>query len=134
MKSFEFEKVSIVDARREIDGEPKQAHERPWRYPRAYQENNILLNTTLTWMARLPKDVRPMVLARHFPRIANSIADLWRRVARCEDYLDTLIVDGRGNRTGFPPDVAQELTYLRGFYAKLHPDHSSSWDQVGAGN
>jgi hypothetical protein len=134
MKSFEFEKVSIVDARREIEGEPKQAYEGSRRYPRAYQETDDLLNTTLTWMAGLPKDVRPMMLGRLFPRIANRIADLWRRVAHCEDYLDTLIVDGRGNRAGFPPDVAQELTNLRGFYAQLHPDHGSSWDQVGAGN
>ena len=83
-------------------------------------------------MARLPKDVRPMVLAGRYPRIANNIAGLWRRVARCEEYLDTLVVDHRGNRTGFPPDVAQELNNLRGFYAKLHPDNRSGWDRVGA--
>lgn len=131
-KSSEFKKVSIADTRREIDGAPKQSDEQLGRYPRARQENNVLLSTTLTWIAGLPKDVRPMVLARRFPRIANNVAGLWRRVARCEEYLDTLIVDRRGDRTGFPPDVARELTNLRGFYAELHPDKNrSGWDLVG---
>ena len=135
MKSIEFQKISIADARREIDGEPKQSDEQLWRCLRAHEENNVLLNTTLTWMAGLPKDVRPTALARRFPRIANSIAESWRRVARCEEYFDTLVVDSRGNRKGFPPEVAQELTNLRGFYAELHPDkHGSGWDRVDAGN
>ena len=136
MNAIEFEKISIADARREIEGEPKQSNERLWRYPRrAHQENNVLLNTTLTWMARLPKDVRPMVLARRFPRIANRIAESWRLVARCEEYFDALVVDSRGKRKGFPPEVAQELTNLRGFYAELHPDnHGSGWDRVDASN
>ena len=123
-----------VDAQRVIVGEPQQAIERSWPWVRArtQQNDNVLLDTTLTWMARLPKDVRPMVLAARYPRIANNIANLWRRVARCEEYLDTLVVDRRGNRAGFPPDVAQELTNLRGFYAELHPDNGSYWNQAGA--
>ena len=128
MKSFEFEKVSITDARREFEDQPGKADEHSWTGHRTYQKNSVLLNTTLTWMTGLPEDVRPLVLARRFPRIANSIADLWRRAARCEDYLESLVVDRRGDRTGFPPDVAQELTKLRVFYAKFHPDKSSAWD------
>ena len=135
MTSIEFKKISIADARREIDGEAKQSGERLRPHPRAHQQNNVLLNTTLTWMARLPKNVRPMVLARRFPRVANRIAESWRLVARCEEYLDTLVIDRRGHRKGFPPEVAQELTNLRGFYADLHPDnHGSGWDRPGAGN
>ena len=99
---------------------------------RTQQNNNVLQNTTLTWLAGLPKDVRPMVLAGRYPRIANNITHIWRRVARCEEYLDTLVVDRRGNRTGFPPDVARELNNLRGFYAELHPDNFSRWNQVGS--
>ena len=135
MTSIEFKKISIADARREIDGEPKQSHER-LEYPRApQQDNDVLLNTTLTWMASLPKNVRPMELGRRFPRIANRIAKSWRFVARCEEYLDTLVVDRRGNRKGFPPEVAQELTNLRCFYAELHPDNlDSGWNRVAAGN
>jgi hypothetical protein len=134
MKSVEFHNRSIADAQRKIEGEPRQVVERswPWMRARTQQNNDVLLNTTLTWLARLPKEVRPMVLAGRYPRIANNIAGIWRRVARCEEYLDTLVVDRRGNRTGFPPDVAHELNNLRGFYAELHPDNRSSWDQLGA--
>ena len=134
LETVEFQKRSIADARQEIEGEPQQVVERscPWTRAPTQQNNDVLLNTTLTWLARLPKDVRPMVLAGRYPRIANKIADIWRRVARCEEYLDTLVVDRRGNRTGFPPDVAQELNNLRGFYAELHPDNRSGWNQVGS--
>lgn len=103
-----------------------------WMRERAEQDSDVLLDNTLTWMARLPKDMRPMVLARRYPRIANHIAGIWRRVARCEDYLDALVVDRRGNRAGFPPEVAQELNTLRGYYAELHPHNNSGWNQIGA--
>ena len=128
MKSFKFERGSIADARREFDGQPRPADERTWIRHRTYQQNNVLLNTTVTWMAGLPEDVRPAALVRRFPRIANSIADLWRRAGRCEEYLESLVVDRRGNRTGFPRDVAEELTKLRSFYAELHPDDRSACD------
>src|SRR5215831_8689363 len=60
MTSIEFKKISIADARREIEDEPKQSDERLRKYPRAAQENDVLLNTTLTWMAGLPKDAPPI--------------------------------------------------------------------------
>src|SRR5258705_10876502 len=108
-------------------GDEDENIERSWprKGQRTQQNDNALLNTTITWIAGLPKDVRPMVLGRRFPRIANTIAELWRRVARCEEYLNALAVDSRGNRKGFPPDVAQELTNLRDFYPNLHP--SDRW-------
>jgi hypothetical protein len=131
MSAIEFEKASVADARR---GDPEQSDDRMLMFHRVPQENNVLLNTTLTWMAGLPKDVRPMLLARHFPRIANSIAESWRRVARCEEYFDTLVVDDRGNRKGFPLEVARELIKLRSFYSTLHPDNRSVWDVGEARN
>ena len=65
LETVEFQKRSIADAQREIEGEPQQVIERswPWMRARTQQNNDVLLNTTLTWLARLPKDVRPMVLA-----------------------------------------------------------------------
>src|SRR4029434_11173922 len=125
----EFQKRSIGDPQRSIE------RSWPWMRARTQPDDNVLLNTTLTWLARLAKDVRPMKLAGQYPRIANNIANIWRRVARCEEYLDTLVVDRRGTRKGFPPDVAQELNNLTGLYAKLHPRQSGSGrNQVGAAN
>jgi hypothetical protein len=116
-----------------IIGDEDENIKRSWpRKGQRTQQNDIaLLDTTITWIAGLPKDVRPMVLGRRFPRIANTIAELWRRVARCEEYLNALAVDSRGNRKGFPPEVAQELTNLRSFYAALHPYDRSGPDLVG---
>ena len=126
---------SIANAKREIEEKHQKVIERACGMRAPIQPNNqVLLDTTLRWLARLPKDVRPMVLAGRYPRIANDIADIWRRVARCEEYLDTLVVDRRGTREGFPPDVAHELNNLRGFYAELHPDNRSGWDRLGAGS
>jgi len=93
----------------------------------------VVLDTTVAWMASLPYAARPNELARRFPRIANSIAELWRRVARCEEYLDSLLVDQRGARRGFPPAVAHELGALRAYYAELHPSKQSAWDMVERG-
>jgi hypothetical protein len=131
MKSLEFEKVSVDDARKALDGSPKQDKAPDASAQRSQvQANPRLLEATNVWMASLPWEVRPAELARQFPRIANSIAELWRRVARCEEYLDGLVVDQRGGRQGFPPSVAQELTKLRAYYAELHPQKGSSWDLV----
>ena len=130
MESLEFEKVSISDVRREIDGQHKRNEESKRAPEHAPQGSAVLLDETSRWIAALPANVRPIALARKFPRIANSIAELWRRVASCEEYLDTLVLDLRGNRSGFPPDVARELTALRNHYTVLHPPQGSSWDLV----
>lgn len=130
MKSLEFEKLSVADVRREIDRQHQRNHEGKRVALRTAQDHAILLDATAIWIAGLPADIRPIALARTFPRIANSIADLWRRVARCEEYLDTLVVDLRGDRSGFPPDVAKELTALHSHYALLHPQRGSAWDLV----
>ena len=128
----DFQMRSIDAAHPAIEGGPRPANEPSWIRERTPPTDPVLLDATLTWMARLPKEMRPMALARSFPRIANDLASLWRRVARCEEYLDALVVDRRGDRTGFPPEVARELNNLRGFYADLHPANSSGWNQVGA--
>jgi hypothetical protein len=81
-------------------------------------------------MSALPANVRPFACAHRFPRIANSIADLWRSTRECEEYLDSLVIDLRGHRTGFPPDVAKELRALRSYYADLHPQRDYAWELV----
>lgn len=130
MKSLEFERVSIADMRAEQDAQQKQKDESQYAAQRTAQVSAVLSDETSQWLAGLPADVRPLHLARRFPRIANSIADLWRRVAPCEEYLDSLVVDLRGDRSGFPAEVAQELRALRSYYTELHPKQGSSWDLV----
>ena len=86
--------------------------------------------TTVAWAATLHDSVRPVALRQSYPRIANDLCTLWRRVARCEEYLDGLLIDRRGSRAGFPLAVATELTALRNHYATLHPSSRAPWDIV----
>ena len=111
MKSLEFEKVSVADARKALDGSPKaEDGAMPTTVVRRAPEGNpVLLDATVAWIGGLPSTVRPTELAQRFPRIANSIAELWPRVERCEQYLDSLMVDQRGDRKGFPMAIALEV-------------------------
>jgi hypothetical protein len=52
-------------------------------------------------------------LLQRFPRIANKLARLWGDEKSITDYLDHLLIDRRGKRQGFPPDVLNELLNLR---------------------
>src|SRR5262245_16859191 len=128
MKSPGFEKVSRVEVSNEVDHGHTRDEERKRAVDRSSQ--TVLLDTTSRWIASLPANVRPFACAHRFPRIANSIADLWRRAPQCEEYLDSLVIDLRGNRTGFPPDVAKELSALRSYYADLHPQREYAWELV----
>ena len=66
-----------------------------------------------------------------FPRIHQNLVTLWG-TGPGEDYLDGLIMDDRGNRQGFPPEVLRALLVLQrihfqtfGTFKKIDP-----WDVV----
>jgi hypothetical protein len=46
-----------------------------------------------------------------YPRISERIQQLWG-TPDCEAYLNSLVIDTRGNRQGFPPPIMEELLYL----------------------
>ena len=130
VKPLEFTTVSVDEARRALEGDAAKPVASKLTEKRAPTLTEPLLGVTRTWLASLPQDVRPMELARQFPRIANRLRHLWKQVAKCEEYLDALLVDRRGTRKGFPPKIAQELEALREYYALLHPSGRSAWDHV----
>lgn len=51
-------------------------------------------------------------LEKSFPRIAERIVQLWNTF-ELSSYLDEIMIDDRGTRHGFPPDVASEILFLR---------------------
>lgn len=70
-----------------------------------------------------------------YPRICERIVQLWG-TPECEGYLNSLIIDTRGNRKGFPPGVVEELLYLGRLARALvimnvGGDLWSTYDQVG---
>lgn len=68
------------------------------------------------WMRQLPDFVCPRLLCDRHPRIANRLAALWWDAHACQRYLDSLILDIRGGRTGFVPAIRAELVKLDRFY------------------
>lgn len=46
-----------------------------------------------------------------YPRISTRVQQLWG-TTECESYLNTLVIDTRGNRKGFPAPMMEELLYL----------------------
>ncbi len=64
------------------------------------------------------KDIYPKNLEQQYLRVLNRIIELWNS-PEIDDYFTDLLVDRRGGRQGFPPEVASELFTLNQFHAKL---------------
>jgi hypothetical protein len=137
-ESFEFEKVSLDDARKALDDSVKlmsggKSSAVDWEKRRKAQGAEALSTATIQWLVKLPPHVQPRHLQVKYPRIANKLASLWSQPAQCEPYLDELITDKRGGRKGFPLGVAQELATLRDYYFRLHHKGAIAWDHVEQG-
>jgi len=91
---------------------------------------NELLKPTFKWAATLPPIVQPLALMRRFPRIANQLAAVWSETPSVRSYLDSLLVNDRGHREGFSPEVLRELLSLRLYHESLHPQELSVWDRA----
>lgn len=87
----------------------------------------------MPWVAQLPPEIRPHELIVQYARIANKLAELWKRPVACEKYLNELMIDERGDRQGFPSAVAQELAALHIYYTtKVVTQHFTVWgDRIG---
>jgi hypothetical protein len=87
----------------------------------------------MNWASTLPPTFRPNALLAKFPRIANLIAALWQDPSSLRRYVDDLLVDKRGNRKGFQPDILRELFALRAHYDELNPQASRPWEVMNNG-
>ena len=85
---------------------------------------SVPLPRTLKWVEGLPSSVKPTALLRHYARIANVLAAAWDDPKAVSSYMDCLFRDERGDRKGFPADVALELTALREYHTNLIGEHS----------
>jgi len=55
----------------------------------------------------------PVRLNQHYPRILDRIAQLWG-TSQIDQYLQDLLLDTRGGRQGFAPEIMRELMFLQG--------------------
>lgn len=74
-----------------------------------------------------PSEDPRCALERKFQRIADKISESWPR-ADCAKYIDSLLVDTRGGRQGFPPEVISELFLLHALLEEHHPPQRDRWD------
>jgi hypothetical protein len=79
----------------------------------------------------LPPELRPNATSRGFPHVVNRMAEIWRRPLQMDRYFDSLLVDERGGRKGFPLSVLFEITTLKDYYqTQLYPRtaEKGTWD------
>jgi len=57
------------------------------------------------------------IIEQRFPRIAGTIRERWGKRA-LDDYFGKLVIDDRGGRQGFPPEVLSAIMEV----ARLHAD------------
>jgi hypothetical protein len=92
---------------------------------------NALNEHTRAWLEKLPENVRPKALPEQFARIANRLSSLWKHPDELIEYIDELLVDTRGGRSGFPMTIASELATLKDYYEhNVDPERGASylWD------
>lgn len=82
--------------------------------PQSFPDNKV--------PAEIAADV--LILIETFPRIGNRIVLLWGTVD-LQDYLNTLIVDERGGREGFPYAVAESLLRIHSEHHKMVSEYES---------
>jgi len=70
-------------------------------------------------------------LPARFPRVLNRLAALWSQPALAECYFVELLLDSRGSRLGFPPEVLTELLALRNCNAfRIFPKKTDPWQDM----
>jgi hypothetical protein len=59
------------------------------------------------------------ILESAFPRIASTVRDKWGKQA-LDEYFAKLVVDDRGGRQGFPPDVLSAIMEIARLHGEQH--------------
>src|SRR5262245_33775606 len=125
--AIEFELTDFDHARRVLDELPPGVREVSYLAPGYWEErrrkplasDRALTGPTIDWLIALPAVMRPKTLCEKFPRIVNHIAETWEDHARTADALGRLLVDERGGRHGFPPEIQNEIRRLQLYAQQL---------------
>jgi len=85
---------------------------------------------TIEWVRSLPREIRPLHVVKYFPHVANKLYLTWNSPEHFERCIRDLMLDTRGGRQGFPPDVAADLATLYEYHATLaFPTAADPWDR-----
>ena len=95
------------------------------------QKEETLSAAAEGWLTNLPDDIRPKLVQEQYPRLVNKMASLWKHPDEFVQYMDELLVDKRGDRSGFPMTIALELATIKDHYEmNVHPEMTKAylWD------
>lgn len=85
---------------------------------------------TLRMLESLPSNLRMLHTRRDFPHVLTRIAASWIDPRYFHRVMQSLLIDDRGNRQGFPFAVMNELTELRSYYfTQVRPDMANLLDR-----
>jgi hypothetical protein len=84
--------------------------------PRSTAGRPTLNEEAIALLQVLPPPMRLVALRNGFARIVNHIAAIWDDAQAFDRYVDSLLVDTRGKRQGFPLPVVAELAELRAYH------------------
>lgn len=115
-----FETTDFASARRALDELPagleaaRQLRQPSWDSRRrpAQPTDHAIHGRTVDWILELAPNARPDRLAAAIPRIANALAERWSNPEAAAEYVSDLLIDRRGGRRGFPPEIKKELVML----------------------
>lgn len=77
------------------------------------------MNETLAHCLSAAGDFYPHLLQEKFPRIVEQIVSVWPYPDKAIALFEDLLIDKRGGRQGFDPDVAREIFQLRVVYETI---------------
>lgn len=100
-------------------GGPMRHGRRRSDQPRAAGSQELLGLHAQQLLNALPADMRLVALRGEYPRILNHIAALWDESRELERYFNSLMMDSRGGRRGFPFRVIAEIAELRSHRARI---------------
>ena len=73
-------------------------------------------------------DFYPHVLQDKFPRIVERLVAVWEYPPKALAFFEELLIDQRGDRQGFAPEIAREIFQLRIIYETFMAAPSGSDD------
>jgi hypothetical protein len=70
-------------------------------------------------------------LPARFPGVLDRIAAVWHQPTIAERCFEELLLDMRGSRAGFPPEVLRELLALRNYNSsRIAPKKVDPWQEM----
>lgn len=86
------------------------------------------MNEQLKKLLEGSPEALPHALAERYPRIVERIVRAWSSPQDATALFDDLLVDRRGGRQGFPPDVAREIFNLSVAYERTRAQPQKNLD------